>query len=307
MKRVSIEDERRAEIEKAKKENRPYTPLSDEDRGWRNQQVRYTLAPEKPFPLDAEVKLTLAGELHGEMGPNPMGNPQVLDFHTYGPMKWVAANVCGDNPCSYGPVHLEATNGIDLDSVKGKVKVTPEVELDWDSSVVEEPSIGQAPYLALHGKWRPGVTYTLDVAPGAADEFKQPDAAGFHGTVRTEDLQPSLVTGPFHALVEAIDDKPRFPVEVANLKQLDVEAWRPTDAELARLAALPPYAGNQRSLKRRPDYHAKQPLKYAHNQPRVHPVDLKPAFAGAQDGHRRAAARPRPSWKRAASRTPWCR
>lgn len=284
MKRVSIQDERREEIEKAKKDHKPYSPLGDDERGWKNQQVRYTLAPDAPFPLDATISITIDGTLHGEQGPNPIGTSETLSFNTYGPMRFTEANTCNGQPCSYGPVYLFSTNPIDLPTLKDKLKITPPVEIDWDGTNVQGGSNYYAPHVVLAGKWKPGTQYSLEIAPGVADEFKQTDSAGFKATVQTEDLSPSFEAGSFQALIESIDDSPKFPVEVANVKSIDVVAWRPTDAELAKLGALPPYAGDQRQVKRAPDWKTHLALKYPRNVGRVHPVELKAAFNGAKTG-----------------------
>src|SRR5205823_3228154 len=85
LKHVSIADERRAEADKARAEGRPYERLSDDARGFRNQQTRYTLKPEASLPLNKKFSIKLPATLHGEQGPLAMEKEVSLPFKTYGP------------------------------------------------------------------------------------------------------------------------------------------------------------------------------------------------------------------------------
>ena len=71
-KEVSIEDERRAKLEEAKKNGRSCESMGDEERGYRNRQTRYTLKPQASLPLDQSLTLQFDPSLHGKQGALPM-------------------------------------------------------------------------------------------------------------------------------------------------------------------------------------------------------------------------------------------
>ncbi len=87
---ISIQEERR---EEAKKTRRPYQPMSDEDRGFRNRQMRYTLAPSKPLPLGKRVTVKFDKALRGSEGTLP-GKPfEDLEYRTYGELSLLSASM----------------------------------------------------------------------------------------------------------------------------------------------------------------------------------------------------------------------
>ncbi len=287
--RVSIQEERRKAAEEAKKAGRPYDRMADEDRGWKNQQTRYVLGFEKPLPLGREITLTVDAALHGEQGPLTVNLKDFpLHFETYGPFKLSSARFCdGDYDCPYGPLVVSTTNEAELDTFKGKVKVTPPVELDWENARAWAPrnqwDQDRTPYVEIPGKFRPGTRYTVAIAPGAADVFKQTDTVGDKVTLRTSDLPPALVTGSYLGLVEATKDAPKVPVEVSNLKSLDVKMWKLTVEEFARHVARPPYDAKP-LLTRAPDFQEREGLTYPKNHARVHPLQLSRVFGEAKTG-----------------------
>lgn len=287
--KVSIQDERRKQREEALKgangEGRRYEQLDDQTRGYRNQQMRYVVSADKPFPLGKGISLKIDGALHGEQGPLPIDQAQTLSWRTYGPLEITAARFClGEWRCPYGPLVLFTSNEVELDSLKGKVTVKPEVELDWENARVFAPT-GEyqrdtGPYVSLPGKFRPGVSYTITVAKGATDVFKQTDAKGLSAEDRTDDLEPALVAGSFLSLVEASPGQsPRVPVEVANLNSLDVKMWSLSVAEAIQKLPSPRYYDEGKAPPdRAPDFSESEALKYPHNAPRVHPIQLSKVF-----------------------------
>jgi len=286
MKKVSIAEERRELLEKAKKEGRRYDPIDPEQRGYKNQQWRYTLAPEKPFPLGAAIALRLDPELlHGEEGPIKMRAPEPISWRTYGPMKINGISACsqGDR-CPWGPLRMRTSNELDLATLKDKLKVTPAVEIDWDGSrAYKYGGGGEDPAVQLSGKWRPGTKYKIEIAAGSKDEFGQSDSSGYSETVTFSDLNPALVTGGYLALVEATADAPKLPVEVSNLKSLDVKMWKLSTEELVKAVSRNAY-DESAVLTRAPDFSERQDLKYPKNHARVHPLELKKLFGDSKTG-----------------------
>ncbi len=290
--RKSIQEEKREAAEAARKEGRrpaiDYDRMSDDARGYKNQQTRYVLVPEKKFPLDKAVKLELSADLHGEQGPAAMVKVEPIGWETYGPLQISSVHFCEyGTDCSYGPLVLETTNELELESLKSRLKVTPAVELDWESARTWTPSAqydsGRGPRAVIPGKFKPGTEYRIEVAAGATDVFKQATTAASSADQRTADLSPSLSTGPYLGLIEASKDAPpRLPVEVANLRSLDVQLWSLTDP--AELVPALLEKGRAQFLKRGPDFTEKQTLKYPKNVGRVHPIELSKVFGDKKTG-----------------------
>lgn len=279
--RVSIQEERRAMREAEEKAGRRFQGISDEARGWRNQQVRVTLAPERPLPLDAQVTLTLDAALTGEQGKLPLGTEYRAGWKVYGPLKLTGMRFCeGAYRCPYGPLVLEVTNEVDLQTLKGKVKVTPAVELAWDEAQSWAPNgkwdSDRSPYVAVPGKFKPGTAYTVTVDPGFGDVFKQSAQAGGTRPLKTDDLTPRLQPGPYEALLEALPGKePTYPVEVANLTSLEVKAWKLTVPELVRAIQRDSYEARNTQVVARPaDVSESRALKFPRNQGRVYGLQL---------------------------------
>ncbi len=286
----SIQDEKREAIEQARKEGKrapvDYEPLSDDERRYRNQQVRYVLQPEKPLPLGKNISLELAEDLHGEQGPAPMVKPEALAWQTYGPLQITEIGFC--NRCFYGPLVLQTTNELDLGSLASRVKITPAVEIDWEASRTWAPNgaygSSESPRAELHGKFKPGTQYRVEIAPGVTDIFKQATTAASSGDPRTENLRPALIAGPYLGLIEAAKDNvPRLPIEVSNLKSIDVQMWTLTDpAEL--VPALLERSDRSTWLNRPADFAESQALSYPRNEARIHPLELTKVFKESKTG-----------------------
>jgi uncharacterized protein YfaS (alpha-2-macroglobulin family) len=288
----SIEEEKREAEEQAKKEGRrpptDYERLSDEERGYRNQQTRYMLTPSKRLPLGKQVTLEIPDDLHGVQGPAPMVHTEPPSWQTYGPAAIEGITFC--ERCPYGPLQLETSNELDVATLKDKLTLKPQVELDWDSAHSWAPNgawdAKKNPHLVLPGKFRPGTTYRVEIAAGVVDIFKQTTTAASSGDPRTEDLRPALVTGPYLGLIEATQDAtPKLPVEVSNLHSLDLQMWSITDpAELVPALLEKPRFGPQGFIKRPADLAEAQSLKYPKNVARVHPIELSKVFKDSKTG-----------------------
>ncbi len=98
LKEVSIADERRAD--EAQAHPRRFARMDDEARGFRNQQTRYELGSDKPFPTDRAVKLVVDAGLQGAQGPLTLTRDIELGWRTYGPLQITASRMCtGDYRC----------------------------------------------------------------------------------------------------------------------------------------------------------------------------------------------------------------
>ncbi|MDP3157583.1 MAG: MG2 domain-containing protein [Archangium sp.] len=287
-KEISIQDERRAQIEEAKKNGRSYEAMDDQERGYRNRQTRYILKPQTALPLDQALTLQFDPSLHGKDGALPMTVPVDVSWRTYGPLKLESARFCeGEWRCPYGPLVINTTNEVELDTLKTRIKVTPAVELLWDSASTSTPHSeweisNRRPTVTIPGKFKAGTQYKIEIAGGVADIFKQAAAQGLNATLQTNDLSASLITGGSLGVVEK-SDAPIVPVEVSNLKTLNVSMWKLTIPELAKV--LGSDEDDVKGLGRSADFSEDEKLTYGKNLARVHPLKLEKIFgAGVKTG-----------------------
>ena len=252
-----------------------------------NRQMVYTVAPEKPFPPGARIQFTTdPAVVRAKDGPRPP-RAESLDWATHGKFELTQIEGCeGNTRCTYGPLTLKGSNGFDPASLKGKVTITPAVEIDWDNVGAWEPdpryTDSEVPYATLHGKFRPGTRYTVTIAAGVKDVFGQ-SAPELKGAFSTHDLSPALVTGGNLALVESGADAPVLPVEVSNLSSIEVKLWKLTIPELVRATIKNPYDDTP-VLDRQPDFSEEEKLSYPKNHARVHPIKLSKVFGAAKTG-----------------------
>jgi len=282
--RVALRVEREidvAEENRASEQGRRYARASFEERGFKNRQTRYELAPAEPLPLDGELDLVVPAGLRGRDGPLGMLHEHRAGYRTYGPMRVREARNCmqADYTCPYGPLFLFTTNPPDLASLKDRLRLQPPVALDWEDAQAHVHEV-HGPYLVVSGRFQPGTEYRVAVEAGLKDEFGQA-APAFSGSLRTDDLEPFFDLGSDQALLEAGGDG-LLPVESANLTRLEVEAWVLDPVGMAR------WLGGQRGQGRVPEGASQRrsiALGERRNVQRRSPVPLRDFLpAGAPGG-----------------------
>jgi alpha-2-macroglobulin len=281
---VSIADQRR-EAEAAANP-RAYPRLDDETRGYRNQQTRYVLGADRPFPTGRQVTLVIEAGLQAAQGPLPLASRIELDYRTYGPLEISSSLMCSVGySCPNGPLLLHTSNELEPKSLQALLKVTPEVALDWENARTWVPHAyhggGTGPYIVIPGSFAPGTSYKVEVAAGAKDVFGQSTARPFSGFATTDDLPPSLMTGGRHALVEFASG-PRLPVEVVNLDHLDVSIWNLTPSEMAQALSRPSW--ESAVVLRPPDFRERQVPRARLNERKTHLIELSSVFGASPTG-----------------------
>ncbi|MFT3709657.1 MAG: MG2 domain-containing protein [Archangium sp.] len=289
-KEVNIEEERRAQLaEAAKKSGRAqpsYDRMSDEDRGFRNKQTRYTLKPLQALPLDKKLTVSIDKSLHGKEGSLEMTQATDVQWSTYGKLEITGIRFCSwEGRCPYGPLIIDTTNEVDVETLKSKLKITPAVEIDWDASHASRPRSewelnNRGPYVQVSAKFKPGTKYTIEIATGVGDVFKQFTSKAFSDSLTTDDLSPSLVTGGSLGLIEATAKAPMVPLEVANINSLEVSMWKLSLPELAKLISAD--GDDSKTVGRAADFSETAKLNYPKNASRVHPLPLAKIFGDTQ-------------------------
>jgi uncharacterized protein YfaS (alpha-2-macroglobulin family) len=250
---------------------------------FKDQRTRYEIAPAEPLPLASQFFVGLDGEARGAEGTLTAGQDWRIQCSTPGPMRLEKVTRCSADQehCPTGPLTLNFSNPIaSRKALLALVHLTPDPKLDLGDSD-DPPNAQFGPLVALDGHFRPGQTYAVHVDAGVKDRLGQA-APVFDATVTMDDLLPSVYLGGDKALLEA-DGDGQLPAQVTNLDRLDVDLWRVTPQQLAKLElcrddhcsfvpAVPPDAPLQ--LK----------LSYPRNEPHLQGIDLRAALGGAKTG-----------------------
>ena len=246
-----------------------------------SRRTSVTVKVGKPLPLATDVELVVAPTLRSKEGPLALEQEVRVPYRTYGPARVEGISACmGGYDCPYGPLVIESSNPLDVASLRTHLSIQPPVELDWDHAG-SHGRYGDRhdPYTAIPGKFRPGTSYGVSIAPGVTDAFGQ-SAPAVRGQVRTDDLRPEYELGPDVALLESKGDG-ALPVRFTNITELDVQVWPLGAAELARFLA------NRRSGQEVPRGEAittELALDGTHNLPGTRPVKVRELLAGKGTG-----------------------
>lgn len=255
-----------------------------------DQRTRYVVAPEVPLPLAAGVELSIDPGVHGAAGPLEVEGDRRWTFLTHGRMQVTGARACRparwdrDAACPFGPLVLATSNTADAKTLRKLLTIVPRVELDWDHAegqAADRWDSEATPVLVIPGKFRPGTTYQLTLAPGLPDEFGQ-RGDGWRGSFSTTDMPKEFDLGasepPSIALVEAEGDG-ALPLRSSNVDALDLRFWRLSPAEIARFVA-------SRADKVPTGTPVAQRLatNAGHNTSRTQPLSVRRLLGGARTG-----------------------
>ena len=294
---VNVQDERRAEEEKAAANPTPGSPVkprrfaraSPGDLGFKSQQTRYELRPQSPLPKGQPFTLRLDAAAHGAQGPLPMRGAFKLSCAVYGPMRVTGVQRCweGSERCSSGPVWLGFTNPLgSIAELKKRLKITPAVTLDWDEQSGDEDLgvelLDQRTRVRIPARWRPGTTYAIGVDAGVKDRVGQ-EAEAAASAVTLDDLRPSIYLGRELALLEAAGDG-MLPAQVTNLSELSVEAWALSPPQYLALRYCQYRTDCSHYPQSPADSAQKLPLAFPKNEPRLYGIDVRGALKGARSG-----------------------
>ncbi|HEY0840845.1 MAG TPA: MG2 domain-containing protein, partial [Vulgatibacter sp.] len=246
------------------------------------RRTRYVLEAASKLPLDRAVTLVFDRGLLGREGPLGSGAEIRRGYRTHGALRFTTATAClwQEERCPWGPVAIEATNRVELESLRSRLTIEPAVEIDWDGVESRLPMSWERrkdPYVVIPGRFRPGTRYVIRIAAGAVDVHGG-KAPSFEATVTTDDREPSIDPGPRLALIESEGDG-ALPLETVNRERVGVELRRLSLPEMAvALRTWKEPAGS-------PDRSFELRIDAARNVGRVTPVDVRQVFgAGRKTG-----------------------
>jgi hypothetical protein len=256
--------------------------------GQADARVRYEIAPERDLPRGTPFAVVLEQGAKAAQGDLPAAGWR-QPCAVMGEMAISRISRCLDaqQHCARGPVAVDFKNPLgSIAELRKRLHFDPEVELEWDEGTGDHLGtelVENRTRVLLFGKFEPGKQYAVRIDEGVQDALGQLAKAA-EGTVRMDDLLPSLYVGQELALLEASGDG-RLPAQVTNLRRLEVELWRTTPGEMAGLEyCVNRHNCNQAVPARPPDSKSSLALDNPRNQPRLQSIDLRAALNGARTG-----------------------
>lgn len=183
-----------------------------------NDPKRVRIKSTGDLPLAAEVRLRIGPELTGDEGARSMGEPYLLTFRTFGPLKLASLDACDGRPCSpSGGGALRFTNPVSLAVVRKAMKFEP--PLPKPLAVSDEDYTSE--YVYLGADFAPSTAYKITLEGEIKDVF---------GNLLEGDRVVKLRTGPYEPYVYfpidgdivPADSKAILPLRVRNIKELSV-------------------------------------------------------------------------------------
>lgn len=220
-------------------EARPYYQ-SPEQVAAEARRYTYVLKPATALPKDSGITLVIDAALAGTQGPLTLGKDERLSFRTYGAMKFLVATACANDyegaRCPTGPLVLKTSNPIDVESLKTRLHVEPEAQINWDNVYVPEQTqwnVNEPPQVFLQGRFKPGTTYSVKIDAGVVDGFGN-KAPAFATEVKFDDLERRLDAGGHMAMLEASGDG-SLPVKTTNVAAFESSVWPLAPSETAQI------------------------------------------------------------------------
>ncbi len=195
-------------------------------------QALAEIVPKTPLPLDSQVHVTAADDLHGTEGPLPSGALTSFDFRTYGPLEVLGVDCSRDTPngkCSTdGGVSIALTNPVPMKDLKAAFKIDPPVKVRWPSWLDDDSRTSR---LYIGARFAPGRVYHVSINNGGLrDVFGQGLKKAFRKPVAFDDYWPQVEISLTGSLFEAPAKRP-IPIATVNVREMQV-ATAPLDEAL---------------------------------------------------------------------------
>src|SRR5690606_34428541 len=119
--------------------------------------------------------------LKGALGPLPLDTPWEMSFETYAPQAVMTFGCEGETRCGLEPISVELRNPVRAGQAR-KIAVSPRPK-DLNIEVTDAYDESGGTNVEIDGRFVPGTTYTVTIAPGLKDIYGQTLAGGFKRTV----------------------------------------------------------------------------------------------------------------------------
>lgn len=205
-----------------------------------------TIRPSSPLPLDAPIEIGIAESLKGIEGPLPTGEPQLLRYRTYGPLRvteWSCDKSAPGGLCdARAGMSLELSNAVKIADLKRNLVVVPAVAIQWPSYYDDDETTR---YAYLHGPFEHGKSYTFRIKGGPGgitDEHGQKMAGDFADTMKMGDRWPIARLGLYGRVFEP-KARGNIPVASINVAELEIATAPVAEKDLLTIETVEYEAG----------------------------------------------------------------
>jgi hypothetical protein len=223
------------------------------------RRKKLEIRPLAPLPLDSQIRLTIAPELRGLIGPLSAGKAQSIEFRTYGPLavSVECPRLTDDPRCEpeYSP-SLSFRNPVKLGDLRGKVQIEPPTPVRFASYYADDDLVS---YVELASTFRAGERYTVTVDGSLTDTHGQKLGRTARLSLTMGDYRPLVEVGVQGVVLEALQKKsveigsvnvPSFDLLVGALRPeqlVEIEARRHEVSEFEALQKA--LAGRARTVR----------------------------------------------------------
>jgi alpha-2-macroglobulin len=174
----------------------------------------------KPFPKDAEIRITFAAGTPSAEGPNVTKQEQAFAFRTFPPLKIVEAQCGWGGPCRPGmPFVINFNNPLDEDRFDdAQLSISPDIP------GVKIQQSGNN--ISITGMMAARTTYKVIVAGGITDDFAQTLGKDATLTFSVGDPMPTFYGPQGMVVVDPGGKKPTLDFFTINYEQLKVRLYQ---------------------------------------------------------------------------------
>jgi len=209
---------------------------------------RLTVHPAQPLPIHSSFSFRVAESLVGTEGPLPAGEPESIDFETYGPLVVESVSCNRDTPhgkCAPGSgISFELSNPVKVKDLKRWVTLAPadgaEIETWRDDD-------DETTYAVLNAKLKPARSYALRFAGQITDRYGQRLGKTQVEHIDVDDLWPTVEIGVSGDVLEPTTSRP-LSVGAVNVPSYDLTVAPLGPDDLARLHDRVPTEERLRTL-----------------------------------------------------------
>ncbi len=230
----------------------------------------FEVKPSQPLALASDVTLEVKKGLVGKEGALPSLAAQSFAFETYGPLA-VDEVRCGYEQAkklcnASGGARVVLSNPVKAKDLKRAISVSPPVAIRWPSWMDDDDEYES---IDLNGRFLPGKTYSIRVAPPLVDRHGQALAAAVDKTISFGDVPALARIGVTDGVLEA-GSKRELSVGHINVDDLEVGALKLSEEDI--LALVNDQAGT--ALEARPGFSSKKVARGRKNVVERHVVSL---------------------------------
>ncbi len=184
-----------------------------------------TITPKANYPIATDINVLFLKDLPSKEGNIGLQKPRIMNFRTYEIFSVLSVE---EKFLPDAGIEVTLSNPAPISKFLEQITFEPEVEIkkegDWNSS-----------RFYIHGKFKPGTTYTMTVPASVKDRFGNTLGQERKFTSICQDFSPYLYPpGPQHFVLESYLEK-SIPINVRNIFSTNVYYKEITPTDLKRI------------------------------------------------------------------------